>query len=241
MESVKIIAFGALNDDSYAMFADRLSTAAAARGLTVILVAAGPYPNAEAVSAPGRPLRAEALQDQEKKKQLLAAVAADARAAIARADGAGGPGVAELLCMPCMSMIGFHDEVEAALGQRIFPLAPALAEKYKNTDRVGVLHMRPAKQRIIEIFGDKAVTPDEAQAALLLKAEEAAKASGNSGHVEAAMKQIAETWRAQGLAHILFARADAPLAEKGPAKIPGVDIESHFGILAAAMVAACAP
>ena len=51
---------------------------------------------------------------------------------------------------------------------------------------------------------------------------------------------IAESWRSRGLKRILFARADAPLAEKGPAKIAGVEIESHFGVLAEAMVAACA-
>ena len=226
MKSVTIAAFGALNQDSYKMFGERLAKAAHRRGLAVKLVAAGPYPNAEAVSEPGRPLRAEALQDEEKRSQLLAAVASDAHGIDAQ--------FADMLCMPCMSMIGFHDDIVRTLGHDIFSLGDALAERYRGADRVGVIHMRPAKQRIIEIFGNRALTPDEAQAARLLAAE------GSPAVVEAVMKEIAESWRSLGLKRILFARADAPLAEKGPAKIPGVEIESHFGVLAEAMVAACA-
>jgi hypothetical protein len=231
VKPVKIAAFGALNQESYDMFAERLARAAKAQGVSVMLASAGPYPNAAAISEPGRPLRAEALQDEEKKQQLLQAVAGDARGIGAEA--------ADLLCMPCMSMIGFHDGVELALRRPVFSLAAALAEKYKDIPKVGVIHMRPAKKRIGEIFGAKAVTPDEAQAAKLLAAEEEARKTGSAAPVEAVMQEIAETWRAAGLKHVLFARADAPLAEKSPAKIAGIDIESHFGILAEAMVAAC--
>jgi hypothetical protein len=232
VKPVRIAAFGALNEDSYAMFAERLGQAARGRSIEVNLTSAGPYPNAAAVSAPGRPLRAEALQDGKKKQDLLTAVAVDARGAGAES--------ADILCMPCMSMIGFHDEIEAALGRPVFSLAKALAEKYKDADKVGVIHMRPAKKRIEEIFGAKAVTPDDAQAARLLAAEEEAKTKKSAAPVEAVMKEIAESWKARGLRQILFARADAPLSEKGPARIPGVGIESHFGILAEAIVASCA-
>jgi hypothetical protein len=213
----KIAAFGALNEDSYKMFGEHL----AARGL--VMVAAGPYPNALGISQPGRPLRAEALQDENKKRELLRAVASDARAIGAES--------CDLLSMPCMSMIGFHDGVERALGKKIFRLADAIAAKYKNADRVGVLHMRPAKKRIEEIFGPRAVTPDEAR---LLAAEEEAKRTGTSAPVEKIMRDVAREWAAQGIRHILFARADAPLAEKG-VEVPGAAIDSTFGILAEAI------
>jgi hypothetical protein len=224
-----VAAFGALNQQSYDMFAERLEQAARARGLDIRLTCAPPYPNAAGVSAPGRPLRAEALQDEAKKKELLAAVAGDAKSARAA--------MADILCMPCMSMIGFHAEVEKTLDRRIFSLAEALAEYYGDGGEVGIIHMRPAKKRIEEIFGARAVTPDEAQAARLLDAEEAAKKMRSPEPVEAVMKEIAEAWKMRGLKRILFARADAPLAEKGPAKIVGIEIESHFGILADAIAA----
>ena len=80
---VKISAFGALNADSYAMFAEHLSRL----NPDVALQSAGPYPNAKAVSEPGRPLRAEALQNESKKQELFLAVADDAlQAGAASAD-----------------------------------------------------------------------------------------------------------------------------------------------------------
>lgn len=219
----KIAAFGALNADSYDEFARQLQ--ARAGGKAYELVSAGPYPNAQAVSAPGRPLRAEALQDEVKKQELFTAVAADAAAV-----GASG---AQLRVMPCMSMIGFHDGVEKALGADILRLADALATAYKDVAKVGIIHMRPAKKRIEEIFGAKAVTPDDAQAAKLLAAEEALKQQKSTAPVEQAMREIVEQWKAQGITDILFARADAPKAKHGIAgQVEGVRILSYFDILA---------
>lgn len=223
----KIAAFGALNDDSYREFARQLKERSG--GAAYELASAGPYPNAEAVSAPGRPLRGEALQEEGKKQELFAAVAADA-VSVNAAD-------ADLRVMPCMSMIGFHDGVEKALGKDIFRLADALAAQYRDVDKVGVIHMRPAKKRIEELFGPKAVTPDEQQAAALQAAEEEVKKQKSSAPVEAVMKQIVEAWKAQGVRHILFARADAPMAKHGPAgQVTGVEILSYFDILADAAV-----
>jgi hypothetical protein len=231
MKIVRISAFGALNQQSYDMFREHLLRETEKHHLTLKLICAGPYPNAEAVSAPGRPLRAEALQDEKKKQELLEAVAMDAHGV--ESDKA------DILCMPCMSMIGFHKGVEAALHREIFALAPALASAYLGADKVGVLHMRPAKKSIETIFGAKAVTPDEAQAAKLLAAEEEAKRIKSPAPVEAAMKEIAENWRGAGIREILFARADAPMAEKGEARIAGVNVRSHFGILAEAIARSC--
>lgn len=225
--TVKIAAFGALNTDSYEEFARQMEERS--HGASYELALAGPYPNAEAVSAPGRPLRAEALQDEAKKQELFAAVALDAK-------GIGAPD-ATLRVMPCMSMIGFHDGVEKALGSPVLRLAAALAVQYATVDKVGVIHMRPAKKRIEEIFGAKAVTPDEAQAAKLLAAEEEAKKLKSPAPVEAVMKEIVESWKAQGIKHILFARADAPKAKHSAAgQVAGVEVLSYFDILADAVV-----
>lgn len=218
-------AFGALNQDSYEMLTAHVLRLAKAHGFEVKVVAAGPYPNAEAKSEAGRPLRAEALQDDAKKQELFKAVAGDAVAS--------GAAACDILCMPCMSMVGFHDGIEAALGKKIVRLADAIAEKYKDADKVGVIHMRPAKKRIEEIFGSRAITPDEEQSARLLSAEEEVKKSGSSKAVEDVMKDIVESWRDDGIKKILFARADAPKAENGPAgKVSGVVIDSYFSILA---------
>ncbi len=220
---IKIAAFGALNLDSYEEFAARL--AETLKGVNYTLNSAAPYPNAQAVSEPGRPLRGEALQDEGKKQELFKAVAGDG-VAVGAAD-------AQILVMPCMSMVGFHDGVEKALGRRILRLSDALAAQYKDVAKLGVIHMRPAKQRIVEIFGDRAVTPDDAQASRLLAAEEELKRAGNSAPVEAVMKEIVEAWKAQGITHILFARADAPKAKHGHAgTVPGVTILSYFDVLA---------
>ena len=223
-QEIRIAAFGALNPDSYDEFAARLADAA--KDGTYKLSSAAPYPNAQAVSQPGRPLRAEALQDPAKKEELFAAVAGDGLAI--------GAGDAQILVMPCMSMIGFHDGVEKALGRRILRLSDALVAQYKDVAQLGVIHMRPAKQRIVELFGSKAVTPDDAQAEKLLAAEEEAKRAGSSAPVEAVMREIVIDWKAKGITEILFARADAPKAKHGNAgTVPGVTILSYFDILAA--------
>jgi|GEM_PF-2500160 len=220
---IKIAAFGALNQASYEAFAIGLQKQPG--GTAVALACAAPYPNAAAVSAPGRPLRGEALQDPVKKEELFAAVAGDAFAI-------GAPS-ADVRCMPCMSMIGFHDGVEKALGKPIVRLADALTAYFKDVPQLGVIHMRPAKQRIAELFGARAVTPDDAQAEVLLAAEEAAKKAGTPAPVEEAMRQIVADWRAQGLSRILFARADAPKAHMGPAgNAEGVVIDNYFDVLA---------
>lgn len=225
--TVNIAAFGALNADSYEEFERQLGEAAAAAGLDYALSSAKPYPNAEAVSAPGRPLRGEALQDEAKKNQLFEAVAEDAREIGAASAG--------IRVMPCMSMIGFHDGVEKALGLPILRLADALMAKYEGVGKLGVIHMRPAKQRIAEMFGDKAVTPDDVHAAMLLAAEEEAKKLGSPAPVEAAMREIVSAWKKDGLEHILFARADAPKAKHGTAgEVGGVEILSYFDVLAEA-------
>lgn len=217
----RVSAFGALNQDTYDVFAHFL------RG-DVVLTSAIPYPNARAVSEPGRPLRAEALADDAKKQELFKAVAADARAA--------GAMDADVAVMPCTSMIAFHDGIEAALGRNILRLSDALTAYYKGVDRVGVLHMRPAKKSVDAMFGAALVSPDDAQSARLLAAEEEAKATGSSAPVERAMEEIAEAWRDRGLKHILFARADAP---KAILNIPveGVDLRSVYDILADAVMA----
>lgn len=223
--TINIAAFGALNQDSYDMFAEKVAQMAKARNVDVRLQTAVPYPNKEAVSAPGRPLRAEALESDAKKQELFLAVAADARAI--------GAEKSDIRVMPCMSMIGFHDGVEKALGMKIVRLSDALVDRYKNTDRLGVIHMRPAKKRVEEMFGPKAVTPDDEQAARLLAAEEEAKKMKSPAPVETVMKDIVEAWKAAGIKNILFARADAPKAQKGPAgQVAGVEISSYFDILA---------
>lgn len=222
-KKITISAFGALNPDSYDEFSARL--AESLTGVDYTLQNAAPYPNAQAVSEPGRPLRGEALQDEGKKQELFKAVAGDGMAA--------GAADAQILVMPCMSMIGFHDGVEKALGRKILRLSDALAAQYKDVPKLGVIHMRPAKQRIMEIFGDRAVTPDDAQAEKLLAAEEELKRAGNSAPVEAVMKEIVEDWKAKGITQILFARADAPKAKHGNAgTVPGVTILSYFDVLA---------
>lgn len=222
-KKITIAAFGALNPDSYDEFSARL--AEKLNGVDYTLNSAAPYPNAQAVSEPGRPLRGEALQDESKKQELFKAVAGDGMA-VGAAD-------AQILVMPCMSMIGFHDGVEKALGRKILRLSDALAAQYKDVPKLGVIHMRPAKQRIMEIFGDRAVTPDDAQAEKLLAAEEELKRAGNSAPVEAVMKEIVEDWKAKGITQILFARADAPKAKHGNAgTVPGVTILSYFDVLA---------
>ena len=224
---VTIAAFGALNAASYEEFAAQMQ--ARARGFPYELFSAGPYPNAKAVSEPGRPLRAEALQDEAKKLELFVAVADDATKV--------GALWTNIRVMTCMSMIGFHEGVEMVLGKSILRLADALAKKYTHVDKVGVIHMRPAKNRIEEIFGAKAVTPDEAQAEKLLAAEEEGKRLKSAVPVKAVMKDITESWRDQGLKHVLFARADAPKAIHSAAgKVSGVEIHSYFDILADAVL-----
>lgn len=227
--ALKVAAFGALNQDSYDVFSEWLGFFAGKAGIALEVSSAAPYPNKEAVSAPGRPLRAEALGDEAKQRELFAAVAGDGLKI--------GADKSDVAVMPCMSMIGFHDGVERALGRRIVRLAEALAEKYRDIDRVGILHMRPAKKNIEAIFGEKAVVPDEAQAAQLLAAEEEAKKTKSAAPVERVMKEITEAWRDQGLKYVLFARADAPKAQKGPAgQLKGIVINSTFEILAEAVV-----
>jgi hypothetical protein len=227
--AVTVAAFGALNNDSYDVFAKRLAHYAETHDVSVSLISAGPYPNPRAESEPGRPLRSEALQDDKKKQELFDAVAADAKKV--------GAFRSDILAMPCMSMIGFHDGVEKALGREIVRLADALAEKYKEVDRVGVIHMRPAKKRIEEIFGEKAVTPNERQAASLLAAEEQAKKEGSPYPVYTAMKEIVEAWRDQGITHVLFARADAPKAHLSSAgMVEDMQIGNYFDILAEAVI-----
>ncbi|MBI1214413.1 MAG: hypothetical protein GC185_01180 [Alphaproteobacteria bacterium] len=230
-KTVKIAAFGALNEGSYDEFWQQIVLCGLDLGIAGEVSCAGPYPNAEAVSVPGRPLRGDALKGAAKKEELYKAVAQDAREA--------GAETADYRCMPCMSMIGFHEGVEKALGLPIFPLAPALAAAYAEVPRLGVIHMRPAQKRIEEIFGDKAVTPDAAQAAKLLAAEEAAKQAGDPAAVEAVMREITEEWRDAGLTEVLFARADAPAAKKSAAgKVEGVRVLTYFDILAGAILRA---
>jgi hypothetical protein len=227
--TVTIAAFGALNNESYDVFAKRLAHYAEEHDVPVSLISAPPYPNARAVSEPGRPLRSEALQDEKKRHELFEAVASDAKKIGALKN--------DILAMPCMSMIGFHDGVEKALGRGIVRLADALAEKYKDVDKVGVIHMRPAKKRIEEIFGEKAVTPDERQAAALLTAEEKAKTEGSPFAVYEAMKDIVDTWANQGIVHVLFARADAPKAHLSSAgMVEGMSVNNYFDILAEAVI-----
>jgi hypothetical protein len=223
--AVSVAAFGALNNDSYDVFSDRMAHYADVHDVTVSLISAGPYPNSRGESEPGRPLRAEALQDEAKRQQLCEAVAADARAIQALK--------CNFLAMPCMSMIGFHDGIEKVLGREIVRLSDALADKYKNVDRLGVIHMRPAKQRIAEIFGPKALTLDDKFSARLLKAEEEAKKNKNPFAVYEAMKEITIDWVAAGVNHVLFARADAPRAHlSSAAAVEGAIIGTHFDILA---------
>lgn len=215
---IKIAAFGALNEDSYSMFSFCLEDTAQAHGLQYQLLYAGPYPNKEAISVPGRPLRGDALKDPALAQDLYKAVAGDARAL---------GGDFNYYCMPCMSMIGFHDGIEKELGQRIVRLSDALVDFYKDVDRIGVLHMRPAAKRVQEMFGARAITPDEDQAARLLAAE------GNAAAIEKIMLEITLQWRDAGLSHVLFARADAPLAARHLApQISGIQVNSYFDILA---------
>ena len=226
---VSIAAFGALNNDSYDVFAKRIAHHAEEQGVSVNLISAMPYPNARAQSEPGRPLRSEALQDEKKKQELFEAVASDARRI--------GALKSDILAMPCMSMIGFHDGIEKILGRDIIRLADALADKYRGVERLGVIHMRPAKKRIEEIFSGRAVTPTERQAESLLKAEEKAKADGNPYPVYDAMKEIVEAWRDQGVTHVLFARADAPKAHLSSAgMVEDININNYFDILAEAVI-----
>jgi hypothetical protein len=81
------------------------------------------------------------------------------------------------------------------------------------------------------------VTPNEPQAAALLKAEEMAKAGGNPAPVYEAMKEIVETWRELGITEVLFARADAPKAHMSQAvQVEGVNVNNYFDILAEAVI-----
>lgn len=228
--AITVAAFGALNNDSYDVFAKRLAHYAEAEGVSISLISAQPYPNARAESEPGRPLRSEALQDEAKKQQLFDAVAGDAKKI--------GALRSDILAMPCMSMIGFHEGVEKALGRHIVRLADALAAKYKDVDKVGVIHMRPAKKRIEEIFGAKAVTATDRQAGSLLKAEEKSRAEGSPHAVYFAMQEIVESWRDHGITQVLFARADAPKAHLSSAgMVENMVINNYFDILAEAVIA----
>ena len=210
------------------MFREWLEHFAKKNNVEIKLACAGPYPNAQGVTEPGRPLRADALKDPALKKELLTAVAADARALGDDFD---------VYCMPCMSMIGFHDGVEQHLRSPIVKLADAVMDFYKNIDSVGIIHMRPAKQRIEEMFGSRAITPTPEQAEALFLAEEQAKKDKNPAAVEAVMADIVQGWKDLGLKHVLFARADAPMAQKSPAgKIPGIQINSYFELLAKSIV-----
>ncbi|MDD9901910.1 MAG: hypothetical protein OXT65_13115 [Alphaproteobacteria bacterium] len=216
----RVAAFGALNQGSYDMFGHYLAQKIGAKELRYM--AAAPYPNAHAESEPGRPLRREALKDTHCRAQLIRAVAADARAVDALA--------ADVRCMPCMSMLAFHDEVERELGVPIISLATALQTAYADVDAVGVIHMPPARDRINDIFGDKALSPD---AAFLAQLEEA---EGNAELVYTIMRDIVTAWRDQGLSHVLFARADAPMADTSvAAKVDGIHIRSVFDCLADAV------
>ena len=227
-KKIRIAAFGSLNQGSYDMFREWLERFARQRGMAIDLTCAGPYPNAAAVSEPRRPLRADALKDPALKEELLTAVAADAMALGEEFD---------VYCMPCMSMIGFHEGVEQKLRKPIVKLADVLMNFYKDIDSVGIIHMRPAKDRIKEMFGSKAVTPTPEQSDALFAAEAQAKQDGNAAAVEAVMADIVHGWQDLGLKHALFARADAPMAQKGPAgKIEGIQINSYFELLAKAIV-----
>jgi hypothetical protein len=225
----KIAAFGALNQESYDVFREWMTRAAKEKNIAVDIACAGPYPNAQAVTEPGRPLRADALKDPALKDELLTAVAGDAKALGKNFD---------VYCMPCMSMIGFHDGVEQKLGTPIMKLADALMNFYAKTDRVGVIHMRPAKQRVEEMFGHRAMTPNPAQSEALFAAEEQAKKEMSTAPVEAVMEQIVKHWKDLGVKHVLFARADAPAALKSnAARVPGIQINSYFDIFARAIAA----
>jgi hypothetical protein len=227
--TVTIAAFGALNNESYDSFVRSVTHWGETKGVSASIISAAPYPNARAESEPGRPLRAEALQDEAKKNQLYQAVAADAKKV--------GATRADFAVMPCMSMIGFHDGIERALGRPIVKLSEALAAKYKDVDRLGVLHMRPAKKRIEEIFGARAVTPDEDQAKRLQEAEDDAKRLQDLSPLYSTMKEIVESWRDRGITHVLFARADAPKAHlAAPGLVEGIVPNSYFDILAEAVI-----
>lgn len=228
MRHVKIAAFGALNADSYKVFEASIQRFAKKHYVTAQVLCAGPYPNAEARTVPGRPLRGDALRDEKLRNELYQAVAADARAL----------GKVDIRCMPCMSMIGFHDGIELALGLPVTRLSDALVEFYWNVPQFGVINMRPAAALIVELFGKKAVTPDEAQAARLLAAEEQGKKEGSAAPVEAVMKDITLVWRDQGLRDVLFARADAPLARKHIGPVKGMKTESYFNIFAESIIRA---
>lgn len=206
------------------MFREWLERFSAEKGAGFELAVAGPYPNAQGITAPGRPLRADALKDTALKEELFEAVAADARMLGDDFD---------VYCMPCMSMIGFHDGIEQKLQKPVVRLADVLIDFYKDIERVGIIHMRPAKDRIREMFGEKAVTPSPEQSDALLAAEEQAKKDKNPAAVEAVMANIVRDWKGQGLQHVLFARADAPMAQKGPAGgVSGIQINSYFELLA---------
>ena len=227
-KKIRIAAFGSLNQGSYDMFREWLGHFADTNGITVALACAGPYPNAQGVTEPGRPLRADALKDPALKEELLAAVAADAARLGDDFD---------IYCMPCMSMISFHDGVEQKLRRPIVKLADALMNFYKNIDSVGIIHMRPAKDRIREMFGSKAITPTPEQSDILFAAEEQAKREKTPAAVEKVMADIVQGWKDLGLKHVLFARADAPMAQKGPAgQVQGIQINSYFELLAKSIV-----
>lgn len=219
-----IVAFGALNQGSYDMFSYWLSYYGAQYGLGIDLRSAGAYPNAQAETVPGRPLRGDALKDPVLQEELYKAVAGDARALGTDVD---------LYCMPCLSMVGFQAGVERALGKSIVSLADSLARHYAGIEKLGVIHMRPAHARIDEIFGDKAVRPTDKFAQKLLSAEENFKQSGDSHEIESLMYEITQDFANDGLTHVLYARADAPYAQNNIVTSHiNIKVESYFEILA---------
>lgn len=223
--SVKIAAFGALNEDSYKAFEYWLNKYAADYDVDYTLKTAQPYPNKDAVTEPGRPLRGDALQNPALCEELYNAVANDAKAL--------GTGF-DIYCMPCLSMVGFHKGVEKKLDHAIFQMDKALQTFYEDIDKIGVIHMRPAAKRIDEIFGEKAIRPDDDLQNRLLVAESDAKEKGNPYLVELVMKDITQHFENMGLSHVLYARADAPLAQQNIDQndFPNIQINSYFQILA---------
>jgi hypothetical protein len=225
MTHINIAAFGALNKDSYDAFSYWMDHyAKSIDGLDYTIHGAGPYPNARAESEPGRPLRGEALQNDGLKDDLLKAVADDATSLGDSFD---------YYCMPCLSMVGFQDGIEAKLGRNIVRLADGLKSFYQDIDKVGVINMRPAQKRIAEIFGDKAVIPSQERLDQLVEAEAVLKETASPAAIESAMLEITEDFKAQGLKHVLFARADVPKAQMNlDDKISDIQVNSYFQVLA---------
>ena len=227
-EAINIAAFGALNYGSYEMFTEWAESCAEESNISINIAVAGPYPNEQAIDEPSRPLRGSALKNPALKEELFSAVASDARNLGENFD---------VYCMPCLSMVGFHHGVEEALGKSIIRLDQALKDYYQNIDKVGVIYMRPAQKVIEAIFGDKAIAPSEERVQQLIAAEEKAKVEDSAAPVETVMIDIVEDFKGQGLSHVLFARADAPKAQKHLAdKIKGIQVDSYFQILAGTIV-----